>query len=269
MMIGTCPPITSESAGPLPLYGTCVRSTWASRLQELAREMRRRAGPRRGKGQLPGLRLGGVEHLLQRLVRRARVDGEHERVAAEQDHGLERLDRIVRHVGIDARIDRVRADRASQDRVAIGLRLGDEIGADVAACAGLVLDHDGLPERCRELLAEQARERIGVAADGERNDVHDRLGRPRGLRLRRTGSAGEQRTTHRCDRDVLHDALNAHAPVEGYPSRAPVANQQTACRQNRGLTCVQSGLYFASAARRRDCGCRTTGTARAASSACS
>ena len=90
--------------------------------------------------------------------------GQHERAAADQDHGLERLDRVVRHLRIDARVDRMRADRAAEDRVAVRLRLRYEIRADVAACAGLVFDHDGLAERRRELLADDARKCVGVAA---------------------------------------------------------------------------------------------------------
>ena len=52
------------------------------------------------------------------------------------------LQRVVRHLRIDADVDRERGDVAEQQRVAVGRRLRDELGADHAARAGLVLDDD-------------------------------------------------------------------------------------------------------------------------------
>ena len=134
--------------------------------------------PGDAKAMVPGFAFAAAMHLLQRLVRRVCRGTQHERAAADQDHRLERFHRVVRHARIDARVDRVRADRAAEDRVAVRLRLCHEIGADVAARAGLVLDDDGLAQSRGELLADEAREGVRVAADGERNDVRDRLGRP-------------------------------------------------------------------------------------------
>ena len=65
---------------------------------------------------------------------------------------------------VDRGADRQRADVAQQQRVAVGRRLGHEVGAEVAVGAGLVLDDHGLLERLRQRLADGAGDDVGRAA---------------------------------------------------------------------------------------------------------
>ena len=94
------------------------------------------------------------------------------------------LHRVVRHLRVDADVDRERRDVAEQQRVAVGRRLGDGVGADHAARAGAVVDDDRLAERLGQRLLHDARIEIDRAARRERHDDADRLRRIR-LRVQR------------------------------------------------------------------------------------
>src|SRR5215471_13706766 len=60
-------------------------------------------------------------------------------------------------------------------RVSVGLRLRGQVEADGQRAARAVVDHDLLPELLAELGAEDARDRIGGAAGGLRDDEPDGL----------------------------------------------------------------------------------------------
>ena len=62
------------------------------------------------------------------------------------------------------RIHRVAADAGEEERVAVGRRLGGELGADRAAGAGPIVDDDRLAEIGPELLRDRARHRVVAAA---------------------------------------------------------------------------------------------------------
>jgi hypothetical protein len=85
--------------------------------------------------------------------------------------------RVIRHVLVQSRIDGVGRHRRHQQGVTVGWRLCDQIGADVAAGAHLVLHHELLPQQVRHLRTHDARDRVGRAAGGEGNDDADRFGR--------------------------------------------------------------------------------------------
>jgi hypothetical protein len=76
--------------------------------------------------------------------------------------------------------------------IAVGRRAHHEFGAEVAAGAGLVVDHELLLEALGELLRHGARQDVGGAAGGEGHHHLDRPGRI-GRRLR-PGEGGQQRT---------------------------------------------------------------------------
>jgi electron transfer flavoprotein alpha subunit len=65
------------------------------------------------------------------------------------------------------------ADRANQQRVAVGIGLRDGVRADVAAGAAAVVDDEVVAERLREPVADVAREDVGRAAGREGHDHLD------------------------------------------------------------------------------------------------
>ena len=86
-------------------------------------------------------------------------------------------------------LEHVRQDRIGvvvrQQGVAIGRGPGDELGADAAGRAGLVLDVERLAHLLGELLGNLAGHHIDGAAGSVRNDDADGLGR-----IRRLGGGG-------------------------------------------------------------------------------
>ncbi len=68
-----------------------------------------------------------------------------------------------------------------QQRVAVGGRTRDRLGADVVSGAGPVLDHERLTEAFRQPLADQARPEVDRSARG---DGHDDAHGPRRIGLR-------------------------------------------------------------------------------------
>ena len=58
-----------------------------------------------------------------------------------------------------------------QQRVAVGHGLGDQLGGEIAARAGPIVDHHGLPKTLGELLAEKPPHRV-IAAAGRKADNH-------------------------------------------------------------------------------------------------
>ena len=62
------------------------------------------------------------------------------------------------------RVDGVGRHRAHDQRVAVGRRLGHQVGADVAARAGTVLDDDRLAQRAAHLLGQHAGHGVERAA---------------------------------------------------------------------------------------------------------
>ncbi len=127
--------------------------------------------------ELARIRLGVGNELLHGVGRHRRIDDEHIGDARDEDHRDEVLDVVVRHLRIQARIDRVRADRAHFERVAVGRRLGDEFRADVAARARPIVDDDALAPGFGEVLRDLAGENVGGAARRKRHDEADRLRR--------------------------------------------------------------------------------------------
>ena len=65
----------------------------------------------------------------------ALADEEHAAREVAFHHG----EGVVAELGIEIRVDRMRADRAHDERVAVGRGLGDDVAADVTACAGAVV----------------------------------------------------------------------------------------------------------------------------------
>ena len=149
--------------------------------------------PEIAKLSLPGMGLGHRDQLLHVLHLHARMHREHVRRIRNHHHRREVLRRIERQLRIDARADDQAAEVGEQQRVAVGRALRDEIGADVAVRAGLVLDDHRLAPDLGELRADLAREDVGGAAGRVRHDEADRL-RWIGLRLNRSTEIAQAST---------------------------------------------------------------------------
>ena len=75
---------------------------------------------------------------------------DHHRHRREIAHG------VVGHFGEQELVDRVRANEAHHQGVAIGRGLGDHIGTDTAAAAGAVFHHPRLAPGFKQFAADQA-----------------------------------------------------------------------------------------------------------------
>ncbi|KAG1484022.1 hypothetical protein G6F54_013487 [Rhizopus delemar] len=123
----------------------------------------------------------------------------HDQHVGHRDHQRHRREvgglvgqRLVQRV-----VDGVGADVAHQQGVAIGLGAHQFRGADIAARARLVLDHDGLAPRRPQVLGDGAREDVGGAAGRKRHDQGDRSRRPC-LRGRRRAQRQRGGRRHAC-----------------------------------------------------------------------
>ncbi len=119
--------------------------------------------------------------------------------------------RVDRHLGVEVRIDREQAVGAERERVAVGARLGGQLGRDVAVRAGPVVDHHRLAEPRRQRLPDHAGDHVGGAAGREADHQPDG---PRRIGLRRRG--GHE---HR-DQGREHEADEA-----GHGARPPLCRQ--------------------------------------------
>ena len=94
---------------------------------------------------------------------------------------------LVGQLLVEAAVDRERPGRRDEQRVPVGFGLRRQIGADVAAGAGLLLDDDRLAPLRLQLVGGDARQDVVDAAGRERHDELDRLARKRALRGRKLG----------------------------------------------------------------------------------
>ena len=167
----------------------------AQRFEQFARHMVRRAGAGRRIVEAARLRLRQRDEFLQVLRLHRRVDHHDQVGVVDPRHRHEVAHQRERLVGHERLVDRVGV-RHRQQRVAVGRRLRDLVGADDRSGARLVLDHDRLLQRLGEILAELAGEHVGGTAGAERHDDLDRL-RRKVLRGRQVGpchrdTGGEQ-----------------------------------------------------------------------------
>jgi hypothetical protein len=105
------------------------------------------------------------------------IDHENGQESRRQRDRRKILLRIVGELLVKRRIGRKGRDVAQQDGVAVGRRLGDELGADICRRARLVLDHDRLADDVRHFGADQACEEVGSSAGRVRDHQMDGLRR--------------------------------------------------------------------------------------------
>jgi hypothetical protein len=126
-----------------------------------------------------------LDQVWQRVhVDLVRIGDKHAEETRGERDGREILRRIEWQLLVKTRIGRIGRDVAEQHRVAVRRRLGDEIGAQIGRCAGLVLDDDRLAHKLRHLLSDEPREKIRASARGIR---HDQMNGPRRVALRASG----------------------------------------------------------------------------------
>jgi hypothetical protein len=141
------------------------------RFQHLARDPRRtRASP---EGQLARIGLGIGHQFRHRLGRNGRVRGQRQGDRTDFPDRLETADGIVGHRFQQALVGAMGGVGGDQDRVPVRLGAGDVLRRDHAAGPAEILDHDRLSERFAHMLAEDAGDRVGRAAGGERHDEFD------------------------------------------------------------------------------------------------
>jgi hypothetical protein len=102
------------------------------------------------------------------------------------------LQRVVAELRLHERIDGERAVRAGEQRIAVRGGARRHLGAETAARAGAVLDHEGLAERLAHAFAAQSRDEVRIAASRERHDHAHRPVRIGGVSGARKGR-GERR----------------------------------------------------------------------------
>ncbi len=78
------------------------------------------------------------------LVRELFIHDQHIGHRSHQRDGREITYRIVWNLAVKGGIDGVGSDRTHDQRVPVGLRLGDEIGTNIATRAGTIFNDDSL-----------------------------------------------------------------------------------------------------------------------------
>ena len=160
-------------------------------LEKLGGHVERAAGAGRTIGQFARFALREREQFLEVLGREVAVDHQHVLGGGHHADRCQVLQRVVRHLGRQRRVDRQRHGLQA-DRVAVGRRLGDRIHTEVASRAGLVLDEHRFAECLAPLVGDQAPDDVGAAAGGV---GHNQLDGPFGVVLgpRRRRAKGRQR----------------------------------------------------------------------------
>ena len=223
MIALVCPPATSMIAGPAPRNGTCSEVDAGRELEQLHAEMQRAADAAGAILDIAGLGLGKRDEFLDRLGRQIRIDRERVWARCEQRDRRKRLQRVVGQL-VERRVDRMR-DGDDQQRVAVGRCFRHQLGADDAAGAGLVLDHELLAEPLAELRADDARQNVVEPARRERHDHPHRL-------VRIVALCGGRRNQHqaRTDRHQQSRDCSCHAH-SSYAFALPRVGRQHAPRQ--------------------------------------
>ena len=177
-----------------------------------------------GDGLLPcggGLRVG--DELRHRIDRNGRVHDQHVAGRGDDRDQPEVLVRIEGQLLVEARIHGQRRAEHQPQRVSVGRSPGDDFGADIAARARPILDHERLLEADRQLVGDGPRDDVEWPAGRIRHDQLDQavgiglLGggtdRPRAAPERHAGeeNSGKMRGSfrdhaclRRCGSTVVH-----------------------------------------------------------------
>ena len=106
------------------------------------------------------------------------MHGQRQHAVTRRDDRCKAFDGVVGHVLQQAGIGRERI-RGHQQRMAVRGGAGDDLGTDIAAGAGFIVDDDRLVPAPLNFFADGARQDVGTGAGRERH--HDGYGAARGL----------------------------------------------------------------------------------------
>ncbi len=157
--------------------------------EHLGEQVQRRARPARTEVEGAGLLLGERHQFLEVLRRIFRRAADHELRRDHHRHRDEVLDRVERQLRVERRHAGHRAGE-HQQRVAVGRRFRDQVGAKIAAGAGPVVDDDRLLHQLLHPLADLLGEQADAAARPIRHDDADGVAR---IVLRQRGRGADQR----------------------------------------------------------------------------
>ena len=163
------------------------------------------AEARRAVGELAGVRLGVVDHLLEGLGADGGMDDEPADEVADARHRHEALDGVVGRLA-QVRQDVERRVGRQQEGVAVGRRLGGGLGADHAAGTAAVLDDELLAEGLAQLFRPGPADQVGGAARRIGQDELDGLVGP-ALRLGRGRSRSRPPALRRPSPEIRDDAF--------------------------------------------------------------
>ena len=146
----------------------------ASRLEQFAGEVRRRAVAGRCEIDLARARLGERDQLRHRVGGHRGIDHQDVGLGADQADRDEILLGVVVQLLVERGVGGEDAVVAHQQRVAVGSGTGDLLGGDVAAGAGPVLDDEGLVQDVLKPPADDARQHVARPARREGDQQRDR-----------------------------------------------------------------------------------------------
>src|SRR5262245_48320189 len=157
-------------------------------LEQFQGQMLWSSDPARGDIDHARIGFGVGDELGHGLDRQRRVHLQHQRLTVDQRNARDVANEIESEIAIERGVDRVR-NVGIQERISIGRRLHDDLGADIAPRARTVFNHERLAEAIRQGLRDQTRADIGRPA---RRIAHDQTHRPRRIGLR-IGEARQHR----------------------------------------------------------------------------
>ena len=127
----------------------------------------------RGRRQATHLSLGlaASQHFGQSLVRAGRRHDQHQWAGTDHGNRRERLNRVVVQLGIQAHIDGVRADGATQNGEAVRWCARRQSRAHAATSTALVFNDDRCAQRLVQWLGNHAGQRIGITTGWKWHDI--------------------------------------------------------------------------------------------------
>jgi hypothetical protein len=143
------------------------------------------------------VRLGVSDELGQIVGRQILSRDEHEAHIGDQRDRGEVGGGVVERLARERLVERVGADRAEHERVAVGRRLRHPQRAAHAAPAGHVVHDHLLADRLAQILRQDATEYVDRPAGGERNHHGERSRRP--ILRPRAGGKCQRRNRQRRD----------------------------------------------------------------------